>query len=360
MKWFLWFFLSLQFASAASSPWGQAPTALERQRSVEFNRKLSQKKISALSNDPTAVIDPENEIERPFSEVETAGYLLFHADTPLDTANIKNSLAKNLPSGVKLVVYTSRPFQVPSLRRHYTKLTGKDRVSVLGLKYKATDRAIWARDNTPIPVLKKNAERGNTAWSAVDAKYYGGDEPDLGLASWFKISLSKNPYEFEGGNFVADSKGNCVIVNKLATAFIPDSIFHTLYGCQRILRLRHLAGIGHADERVKFIDENLVLTDTEEYVADLQSLGYEVRLLPKPQEGPYRTYVNSLSINDSIFVPVFSEDNDAQALQVYEGTGKKVFPLNSAWLSDQGNGSIHCITMTYPPMPEQELRDLFR
>jgi len=258
-----------------------------------------------------------------------------------------------------LVVLTDRPFQANSLKRHYSKFTGKDRVDVLAFKYKSTSRALWARDNTPIPVLNKNSG-GGASWSAVDAKYYGGDEPDSGIAQWFKVLLAKNQYEFEGGNFVTDAKGNCIIVNKLATAFIPDTIFTSLYGCKKVVRFKHLAGIGHADERVKFINDNLVLTDTESYIPELQSLGYDVRLLPKPEKGEFRTYVNSLSINDSLFVPIFNEPNDQLAIEVYRGTGKKIIPLDSAFLSDRGYGSIHCITMTYPPMPKEEFENIFR
>jgi agmatine/peptidylarginine deiminase len=272
---------------------------------------------------------------------------------------MKNALATHLPPEVKLVVLTDRPFQANSLKRHYSKFTGKDRVDVLAFKYKSTSRALWARDNTPIPVLNKNSG-GGASWSAVDAKYYGGDEPDSGIAQWFKVLLAKNQYEFEGGNFVTDAKGNCIIVNKLATAFIPDTIFTSLYGCKKVVRFKHLAGIGHADERVKFINDNLVLTDTESYIPELQSLGYDVRLLPKPEKGEFRTYVNSLSINDSLFVPIFNEPNDQLAIEVYRGTGKKIIPLDSAFLSDRGYGSIHCITMTYPPMPKEEFENIFR
>jgi len=277
----------------------------------------------------------------------------------LNTRKIKDTLAARLPAGVKLAVFTDDPKEVNYLRRRYTKLAGKDRVEILDLRYQATTRAIWARDNTPIPVYYPSSD-SEKAWGVVDAKYYGGDEPDLGIANWFKIPLTKNPYQFEGGNFVADARGNCVIINKLATAFIPDTIFTSLYGCQKVVRLQHLAGIGHADERVKFIDEKVVLTDTESYVPELQSIGYEVRLLPKPEGGEYRTYVNSLSINDTIFVPVFYERNDQEALEVYRSTGKKIIPLDSRTLSDKGWGSIHCITMTYPPLKSGRLEDLFR
>lgn len=336
-------------ATVPSSSMG--PSALEESRSLQHNRSLAEGPFRWS-------LGTELKVERPFSEIENTGYLLFHSDTYYGTSIIKDALASNLPAGVKLVVYTDQPSLVGSLRNHYESLAGKSNVEVLGLTYRATDRAIWARDNTPIPVLLKNSAAATAKWGAIDAVYYGGDEPDSALAGFFQINLGKNPYQFEGGNFVADAKGNCVIVNKQAAMEIPDSVFTGVYGCRKVLRLKHVSGIGHADERVKFINDSTVLTDTQAYVPQLSALGYEVRVLPTPKGGRFRTYVNSLSIEDKLFVPTFDQENDAEALAVYESFGLDVIPLNTENISDNGNGSIHCITMTYPKMDLSELRSL--
>lgn len=337
------------FAESSSAPMG--PTAFEEARSLKHNKRLAQSPFSWA-------VRPQLKVQRPFSELEKTGYLLFHSDTYYGTSVIKDALASNLPSGVKLIVYTDDSSLVSSLRSHYEPLAGKSNVEVLGLKYRASDRAIWARDNTPIPVLLSEPSNSGFSWGAVDAVYYGSDEPDLALANFFHIDLDKNPYQFEGGNFVTDPKGNCIIVNKRPTAEIPDSIFTGTYGCKKVVRLKHVSGIGHADERVKFINDSTVLTDTQSYVPQLSALGYEVRLLPTPFGGRYRTYVNSLSIDDKIFVPIFDEENDDEALAVYRSFGLEVIPLNTEDISDNGNGSIHCITMTYPRMDFSKLKDL--
>jgi agmatine/peptidylarginine deiminase len=77
-------------------------------------------------------------------------------------------------------------------------------------------------------------------------------------------------------------------------------------------------------------------------------------MLPKPS-GPYETYVNSLLMNDQIIVPVFNRASDAQALAVYERLGLKASGADSRALSNQGQGSVHCITMTYPKVPMTNL-----
>jgi len=327
------------------------PTAWEEARGIQQNQRLTLRPLTWRSN-------LQLPVERPFSEIENTGYLLFHSDTYYHTNIIKDALASNLPAGVRLIVYTDQPSLVSNLKSHYEPLAGKNNVEVLGLTYRATDRAIWARDNTPIPVLLRGSTGQTPTWGAIDAVYYGGDEPDSALANFFHIGLGKNPYQFEGGNFVADPKGNCVIVNKRPTAEIPDSVFTDLYGCKKVVRLKYVSGIGHADERVKFINSSTVLTDTQSYVPQLSALGYEVRVLPTPQGGRFRTYVNSLSIENKIFVPIFNEENDDEALAVYRSFGLDVIPLDTEEISDNGNGSIHCITMTYPKMELSELKNL--
>ena len=43
------------------------------------------------------------------------------------------------------------------------------------------------------------------------------------------------------------------------------------------------------------------------------------------------------------------EDDDAVVLDAYRGTGYRVVPIDSRDISDDGHGSIHCLTMAYPP-----------
>ncbi|NDG28131.1 MAG: hypothetical protein EB120_13275, partial [Proteobacteria bacterium] len=282
---FLVLFLGLGYAEAGTYK-PLAPSLEETAASIQWNRKLGSRNYQW---DYNRSLETTPSVERPFSETEEAGFLLFHADAPFSASRIKNTLAENLPSGVKLFVYTDSPKDVPDLKRHYEALAGKSNVEIASLDYASSDRAVWARDNTPIPI-KLAPQMDQSSWGAVDAVYYGGDAPDEALAQWFHIQLVKNPYQFEGGNFVADQRGNCLIVNKTATAAIPDSVFHEIYGCKKLVRLKHVAGIGHADERVKFINEKTILTDTPSYVSTLSQLGYEVVVLPKPQNGKYRTY----------------------------------------------------------------------
>ena len=161
-----------------------------------------------------------------------------------------------------------------------------------------------------------------------------------------------------------NGRGDCLVVNRKKgypggtsdTAAIPDDVFKTKYGCQRLIRFKHLKGIGHADEVVKFVNDTTVVTDTVEYKATLEQAGFTVIMLPEPDVN-YETYVNSLIINDTIYVPTFGESGDQAALDTYKSLGFKVVGIDSKDLAIDGQGGIHCITMGYP---QATLSDIFR
>ena len=139
---------------------------------------------------------------------------------------------------------------------------------------------------------------------------------------------------------------------------MPDGLFKDHYGCQELTRLPFLKGIGHADESVKFVSDFEVLTDEPRYVETLEAKGYKVTLLPRPNR-KFETYVNSLIINGVVYVPIFDQSQDEEALEVYRQAGfEKVIGINSERLSNDGKGSIHCITMTYPPVEMKQLLDM--
>ncbi|HMN67664.1 MAG TPA: agmatine deiminase family protein [Bdellovibrionales bacterium] len=203
----------------------------------------------------------------------------------------------------------------------------------------------WTRDGFPIPVWNKT-----DGMDLVNARYYHGFEPDRDIAGKFGARLRDHAYYFEGGNFMVNDLGDCLTIDNDLSSDIPIEVFMDTYGCARTIRLTHLKGIGHADESVRFLKSKVVVTDTPDYVGELEHSGFEVLELPRPSH-PYETYVNSLLVNDTVFVPVFNEPSDEQALDVYRGQGLNVVPVETIELANEGLGSIHCITMTYPNVP---------
>ncbi len=296
----------------------------------------------------------------PFHEYGTTGYLFFSDSDYYGMAKeIKESLAKNLPTGVDLVVYTQSTNKgfLSNLFKKYEKHIDKTRIKILQVP-RSGSNDFWTRDNLPLPVWK------NGSFGLVDARYYYNFEPDRFLSNVFNAQYDKHNYFFEGGNFVANAKGECIVVNRKKrysggtsdTAKIPDHIFKSKYGCQKLIRLKHLKGIGHSDEVVKFMTDDLIVTDEPSYVSLLESHGFTVKLLPEPDRN-YETYINSLTVNDTLFVPIFGERHDQKAIDAYRslGLGLKIVPINTRQLATRGQGGIHCITMNYPDVPLEDI-----
>lgn len=298
-----------------------------------------------------------------FWEYDKTGYIVTSDDDFYGMArDMKKIIAQNLPADVTLIIYTqntNKSYQ-QQLFNTYSSYIPKERLKVVQVPRSGTND-FWSRDNTPVPVWTQNR------MSLVDAQYYYNFEPDNFFAQLFGSNMAKHNYFYEGGNFTTNSLGDCLVVNRKVsypggvsdTAAIPDEVFKTKYGCKNIIRFRHLKGIGHSDEVVKFMTDKIVLTDTVEYIPTLRAAGFTVIELPEPDRA-YETYVNSLIVNDVLYVPVFGERNDQAALEIYRNLnlGYKIVPINSRSLSTQGQGSIHCITMNYPPVPLANLLSL--
>lgn len=325
------------FATPEQGPLKKWDLSPERVRQIQDLHQQLNHAPKALT--PPIVIAPA----RPFSEVETAGYLFFSVDNNFSSEAAKRLMAQNLPAGVTLVIYGSPGQDRADVLREYDGLIDPTRVKVIALNN--TWRGFWTRDALPIPVF--NADGG---MNLIDSKYYHGFEPDAELGAMFQSVVVRNSYYFEGGNFMVNDRGDCLTVDNDLSSDIPDSVFRDTYGCQRLLRFPHVKGIGHMDETVRFLSSNSVVTDNVSYARVLEQNGFEVHMLPRP-DGDYETYVNALLVNGTVYVPVFNESQDQEALDVYRAAGLTVVPVPSSSLSNDGLGSVHCITMTYPKVP---------
>lgn len=302
-------------------------------------------------------------VKRPIAEYEDTGYLMFYDIADFNSADVKAKLIENLPTDVTAIIYTDLEDQkeLEGLYRYYSELApNPNQVKIISIpnpviqdpEYgEVLPNGFWARDAIPVPViqmanmspLRALSER----FTVVDAKYYHFYEQDQVFADYYSAALLSHNYYFEGGNFMVNAKGDCLVINTEATEIVPNNIFSRTYGCSNLVRLPYLKGIGHADESVKFISDDHVLTDDVRYKRILEGKGFKVTMLPRAKRD-YETYVNSLLINGTVWVPTYQQKTDAEALQVYKDLGFKVIAADSSLLSNEGAGSIHCITMTYP------------
>jgi len=286
---------------------------------------------------------------RPYADHEKTGYLIMSAAFEFNSIQGKREMAKALPADATLVIFWDNP--TPRLKEEilaaYDGAISRDRIKIISLP--GSGGGFWARDAIPVPMFDKAGK-----FTVIDAEYYHGFAADKEVARIFNAGYEKHDYGFEGGNFQANTKGDCMIVDNDRHAKIPDSAFAGFYGCKQVIRLPHVAGIGHVDEVARFINDTTIVTDIPEYKETLAAKGFEVHMLPRPAK-PFETYVNSLIMDGKVVVPVFNEATDAEALAVYEKLGLKATGGDSTTLSNKGLGSLHCITMTYPPVPMAEL-----
>lgn len=286
---------------------------------------------------------------RPYADYEKTGYLIMSADFNFDSGPAKLEMARNLPADATLVIFADRADAATKERvlSAYEQALPRARIKVVAIP--GASMGFWARDAIPVPVFDKDVKL-----TVVDAVYGHRFEPDAEIARLFHAGLEKHEFYFEGGNFQANDAGDCMMVNYGAHVRIPDDIFSGLYGCRQMIRLPFVDGIGHIDEHARFVSEKVIVTDLPEYKDVLQGKGFTVHMLPKPS-GAYETYANSLIMDGKVIVPVFGRPTDEQALAVYTALGLKATGASSNSLSNKGQGSVHCITMTYPKVSAAEL-----
>jgi hypothetical protein len=341
MRGLLFFIISLgsAFSFAADVTPRHALTGDELRQQAIQNHALSELPLTSHSTP-----------WRPFAEYEKAGYVIFNNRTSFGSTIIKTEIAKNLPADVALIVTVRDENDSQNAWANYGAILGQQRFQTL--KVSNGGETFWARDTSPEAVLLGSAEEPKVG--LVLTHHRQGDLLAPFFSAFFGWESIESNYYLPGGNFLADAKGNCFMVeNKMDNAKLT-----ALHGCKTVTNfpLRH--GIGHVDETLKLLSDNEALTDVPDYVATLETFGYRVQLLPRPSRHPNGTYANSLLVNGKLFLPVYGSPEDEQAIALYRGLGLDVHPLHSEELSDKGFGSIHCITMSYPRLDMKGLQGL--
>lgn len=283
---------------------------------------------------------------RPYAEYEPVKYLVMSAGFDYQTESVKRLILSRLPDGVLALIYPTSESEWTAFKRAGLESDHVERMDV-----RSAGQALWARDSFPYPMV----EGGGI--SLVAAAYPQHFDPVDVIAARLGAAVRRHSTPFEHGNLAANARGDCVVVQENFAASASDEVFRGRYGCRRLLRLPFIAGIGHVDEVVKFLSDDEVLTDQPAFVKTLGAFGYRVILLPKAvlpealaRRGvfPQRSYVNSLLINKTVFVPTFGLPTDEEALEVYRSFRLEVVAVPAAYVADYGGGSLHCLTMTYP------------
>ncbi len=243
--------------------------------------------------------------------------------------------------------------------------------------------SIWTVDLGPFWVID-----GAGRLAAVDPRYYfdrvNDDAVPYKLTQLLDLDDFRPDLSYEGGNLTSDGQGACIgstvhlLVNLPRLPYEVEQILADYLGCSHMIWLEPLIreATGHVDMFAKLVDSGTVLVGRYEMSQDpdnaelldrnaalLSAEGYDVVRIPMPDNDDrqiWRTYTNSLVINDLVLVPVYAGDrnHETEALDIYRSVypGKTVVAIDSDGLISIG-GAIHCVTRTRPQAVHAHLQD---
>ncbi len=286
-------------------------------------------------------------VQRPFAEFESAKYLIQVDDKHVEYQKISTTFIAHLPAHMHLVLLTNNQDRIEPLKTQHKKLDQEKRLHILVIKG-SFGGAMWTRDHMPLPMHINQELTGFVGHQYINGRI----KPNQTVNTYFsKAPFNEHQLRLEGGNFLADEKGNCF---KTDLHNIPTEIFNQYYGCKKTFVLECEVGICHIDEALKVLPNGTLLTNVPSYLEILAKEGFHVISLPIPKTS-YGTYANALIIEDQVFVPIYREETDEEALRIYRDLGYKTIPIDSRYVSSAWSGSLHCLSMVYPDIDLQML-----
>ncbi|MEE4178691.1 MAG: agmatine deiminase family protein [Bacteroides sp.] len=247
----------------------------------------------------------------------------------------------------------------------------------------ASFNSVWVRDYGPQSIYL--AEDGQLAFAdwvynrprPLDDQIpvVMSDHLDLPI---YQMTSSPNRLVATGGNFMTDGFGTgfsselILAENSSLSVTQIDNIAHNYLGIDRYIKMPELPydNISHIDMHMKLINEETLLvgefptgvSDGPYIENNLQAVlqnfpsvydrQYKVVRIPMPASSSgsyspytsYRTYTNSLILNDLVLVPIYGLFPDSQALQIYEDAmpGCNIVGINMESVIG-ASGAIHCI-----------------
>lgn len=244
--------------------------------------------------------------------------------------------------------------------------------------------SIWIRDYGPQSTyLNGTDELAFIDWNYNRPRPLDNQVPQF-LANHLDLPIFQMAYQSTiltatGGNFMADGHGTA-FSSKLILAENPslteaqiDQIFYEFKGIHTYIKMDELPydNISHLDMHMKLLDEETLLvgefpqgiSDGPFIEANLGYLlnnyntcygrSYNVVRIPMapsptgnyPPNAHYRTYTNSVILNNVVLVPTYGSYLDEYALEVYQSAmpGYEIIGINMSEIIPL-SGAIHCIT----------------
>jgi len=227
---------------------------------------------------------------------------------------------------------------------------------------------MWIRDHGPLSIMTDNG----LAFMDFDDLANSGLDEDLptNLANIWGLDSYQIPWILCGGNFMVNSYNTLFTTNRLygnnplvAQSSINNDLL-TYMGIDNIITVKaqHDDYWGHIDMQIKLLDDTTFVIASVDIGSgpNYDSLEYNFNLLSNlisPSGNPYRierlpmasnwkTYANSLILNNIVIVPTYNDVKDSLALGIYQQLlpNKQIVGLNCNSIIGW-EGAVHCITM---------------
>ncbi len=319
---------------------------------------------------------PENMQFRTMAEWEEVQALLI---TWAGYSDILTEIVRHAVEECRVIIITDEPDLVEAVLAF--EGIPLDNVELL----EAPHNSIWIRDYGPWTIYKDDVDSLALAdWiynrpRPKDDVIPGVVAEYLGL-TLYEATATPNDLVHTGGNHLRDGMGTAfsseLVLNENPEKTLPDieQILYDLLGVNRYITLPVLPndGIHHIDMHMRTIDEETIIvgeypegvSDGPQIEANIDYIRtnfatafgnlYNFIRIPMPpdqlgrypaQGGYYRTYTNGIFINKTFLMPVYEEQYDTVALNIYRENlpGYKVVGIDCNDIIPS-LGAIHCIT----------------
>ena len=398
MQKIFFFLLFSSFAYAQYLPKGFAPN--EREKGFLKSLGITENPYQKNTSSATIYTTPPSEEVRTMAEWEEIQALTITWSTGynIEEETILSQIVANAVQECQVIIVCEEESEVES----YLLNQGINTENVNFIK---TDfNNIWIRDYGQNTVYKNDVgEAILVDWIYNRNRPYDDLVPEK-VAEYFNMNMhntTQAPWDLmaTGGNFMSDGMGTAfsseLIVDENSggyawegfdgNVYYPDhtieEIINTLeefMGIDNYIIMENLPydGIHHIDMHMKLLnEETLLIAEYPEGVADgpqieaniqyvLENYNsafgtpYEVIRIPSPpsssgnypdNNGYYRTYTNSVFVNNTVLVPFYRTEYDTIAQRIYEEAlpGYNIVGID---VDNQGenlisySGAIHCIT----------------
>ncbi|MFH0837991.1 MAG: agmatine deiminase family protein [Patescibacteria group bacterium] len=238
---------------------------------------------------------------------------------------------------------------------------------------------IWTRDFVPITVTTGANSDHALIWNPYQPLRLRSvlHDAEVGavLGTYLDVPVHRLPIVIEGGNIITDGQGTVLMMesvfdnNPEINKDDLEQIAKDYFGAKRLITFPIVPGeaCGHIDMVAKFVDADTIMVAqvSEDHpwhksleniaatLADTDSVNsakYEIIRIQLPtmtHDIQEWTYLNSLTLNKKVIVPVYGAAEDEAALQIYREAmpSRTVVSVNEL---NYGGGAVHCQTKEVP------------